>query len=146
MRYIRSGSGPVGSASRMSAVRGGDCQGALDESPSLPVEERKPCPSCGSLRRGHYAVIHEKLDLRVGWTLKHRSPGFKKPRHEEVVKPDLHRKTGRLRWLTRVIDRVRYRYREHITDVETGDVLRSVDEPLTEHVDRGSVRKGTPKT
>jgi Zn finger protein HypA/HybF involved in hydrogenase expression len=34
----------------------GDCGHVLDESPSTPVEQRAPCPECGSVKR---KVIHD---------------------------------------------------------------------------------------
>ena len=57
---------------------------------------------------------------------------------------DIHRKTGRLSKIERVIDRENGKYHELITDAETGDILRECDEPLTQHVRRGSA-KPNPK-
>ena len=118
-----------------------NCACVLNESPSLPVDQRQPCQSCGSLNRHHNAELAERVEARASLGLKHKRPGFKKPIYEEVVKPDLHRKTNRWSFLVRIIDRYRNRYREHITDIESGRVVRSVDEPLTDHVNRGSAKK-----
>jgi hypothetical protein len=43
--------------------------------------------------------------------------------------------------LVRVIDRRNNRYRESVRDPSTGEVVRNVDEALTEHTGRGSARK-----
>jgi hypothetical protein len=45
----------------------------------------------------------------------------------------LARHDGRWHLVERTIDRVSDRYVEQIADVETGDVMRHVDEPLSEH-------------
>ena len=73
--------------------------------------------------------------------LKHRRPGFKKPIYEEISGDDLHRKTGLWSHLLQVIDRQNNRYRKLVTNAETGEILRSVDEPLDEHTGRGSAKK-----
>jgi hypothetical protein len=39
-----------------------------------------------------------------------------------------------------VIDRRGNRYFEHITDNETGEIIRVVDEPLTDHRGHGSAK------
>jgi hypothetical protein len=50
------------------------------------------------------------------------------------------------RWhrLFRRIDRNADRYSEHITDAKTGAVIRSVEEPLSEHQGHGSAKKIPP--
>jgi hypothetical protein len=47
------------------------------------------------------------------------------------------------RWhrLFRRIDRDDDWYSEHITDAETGEIIRSLEEPLSEHRGRGSAKK-----
>jgi hypothetical protein len=47
---------------------------------------------------------------------------------------------GRLVRKTRLIDRERDVYYEHVEDAETGEVLRDCREPLSQHVGRGSAR------
>jgi hypothetical protein len=46
------------------------------------------------------------------------------------------------RWhrLQRIIDRRANHYYEHIEDAETGEVVRHVEEPLSEHQNPGSAR------
>jgi len=39
------------------------------------------------------------------------------------------------------VDRIRNRYYERIIDKESGEVVREVDEPLADHVGRGSAKK-----
>lgn len=73
--------------------------------------------------------------------MKHKRPSFKRPLYEKVSGDDLHRKTGLWSKIVRVVDRLNNRYREHTVDAKTGEVLRSVDEPLTDHIGRGTPKK-----
>src|SRR5450759_2043363 len=122
-------------------VQCGGCRQNLEESPSLLPRDRLPCPACGSMTRIHNVEIQETITFRTKLGLKHKRPGFKKPIYEEVGGDDLHRKTGLWSRLLRIIDRQNNRYKEEITNAETGEVLRSVDEPLSDHRDRGSAKK-----
>jgi hypothetical protein len=42
----------------------------------------------------------------------------------------------------REFDKMRDRYFEHVEDADTGEVLRHVDEPLSEHRGHGSAKPG----
>ena len=63
-----------------------------------------------------------------------------KPIYELVSGEDLHRATGQWNQLTREIDRQNNRYKEVIVNSQTGEVVRHVDEPLTDHRGRGSAK------
>ena len=116
------------------------CGAAIDEPPSTPLDERKPCPSCGSLVRTFNVHVHESVTLREKIGLKHKRPGHKEPIYESVLGEDLHRATGQWNQLSREIDRENDRYKERIVNLQTGEVLRDVDEPLSNHTGRGSAR------
>lgn len=58
-----------------------------------------------------------------------------------VIKREIHHDTGRPQQTHRTFDRFGDRYRERIVDAATGEVLLEKDEPLTEHVDRGSAKR-----
>jgi hypothetical protein len=121
-------------------VNCGACGAAIDELGSTLPSERKPCPSCGSLARVFGASIEEAVTLREKWGLKHKRPGHKKPIYESISGDDLHRNSGEWNNLTREIDRENNRYKEIIVNPNTGEVLRHVDEPLSEHTGRGSAK------
>ena len=72
--------------------------------------------------------------------MKAKAGGRGKPFQEETVGDNLHRATGKWNRLRRLIDRRKDRYVEHIVDGETGEVIRAVDKPLSEHRGRGSAR------
>lgn len=94
----------------------------------------------------HNVEIQGTVTLRSKLGLKHKRPGLKRPIYEEVSGDDLYRKTGLWSRVLQVIDRQNNRYKKVVTNAETGEVLRSVDEPLSDHKDRGSARKPTPPT
>ena len=116
------------------------CKTLINEPPNISVDERKQCPNCGSLVRIFNADIEEKLTIREKIGLKHKRPGHKKPIYESVSGDDLHRATGNWNKLTREIDRENNLYKELIINPDSGDVIRNCQEPLSEHVNRGSAK------
>ena len=71
-------------------------------------------------------------------------PGYEPPKFAKIRKPSLelesrlswHGSIGRWHVVHRTYDHASNRYVEHITDAETGEIVRLVDEPLTEHPSR----------
>lgn len=117
------------------AVHCGDCDALLSS-------EEHACPECGS-RAQHVKVrVHETITIREGIRLKTNEPGRKKPIKDYQDKPEFFRKAGRWHRVLRIFDRSVQpaRYYEHITDEESGDVIRHVDEPLSDHRGRGDAR------
>ena len=51
---------------------------------------------------------------------------------------------GRFVELHQLVDHETNRYVKEVVDTATGDVLRNVDEPLTEHQNRGSAKRREP--
>ena len=120
------------------------CGTRIDEPHNTPHEQRVPCPSCGSIARTFNVHLNETLTLREKLGVKQKRPGHKKPIYESVGGDDLHRDTGQWNHLSREIDRLNDRYREKIVNPKTGEVIREVDEPLSEHVTRGSAKPRAP--
>jgi hypothetical protein len=120
------------------------CESALDEPVGLPLDERQPCPSCGSLSRRVEQLLESTIHVRSELRLKAKEPGAREPFVEQRVGDSYHRDSGRWNRLRRLIDRRHNRYVEHIEDGETGETLHDVDEPLTDHIDHGSARKSSP--
>jgi hypothetical protein len=52
-----------------------ECQQVLNELSSLLVEERQPCPHCGSLMRMHKFTTVETLTVRESLRLRSKQPG-----------------------------------------------------------------------
>ena len=122
------------------AVYCGGCQRALIEAADLPRSQRVPCPECGSTLRRFSVHLQSEGRGHSTLALKAKSPGMRKPFLELKQGDDLHRVTGLWSSLLRVIDRRRNRYQEQIVDIESGEILRNVDEPLTDHRGRGSAK------
>jgi hypothetical protein len=107
------------------------------------THEGLTCPECGSERRHIVATLTSTAQVRSRIDTKARREGARKAFLEERSGDDLWRKFGKWMKLTRLVDRDRDRYFEHIEDPETGEVARHVDEPLSQHRGRGSAK---PKT
>jgi hypothetical protein len=71
---------------------------------------------------------------------RHRSPGRSRFNVQRQEGDSYFVKTRRWHTLTRVVDRVRNWYYEHIEDAETAEVVRHVEEPLDEHRRFGRAR------
>ena len=94
------------------------------------------------LAERHFALTLEgKVSVHSSLGLKHKGAGRGKP-FKELKQGDSY-STSRGRWMSllQIVDRRNNRYRKLVTDPETGDVLRDVDEPLSEHVGRGDARR-----
>lgn len=126
-------------------VRCGKCGKELEESLSLPVTERTPCPDCGSTSRQFAVAINETLKLHSKLSMKGRRPGMKRPFVEQVSGHDLHRESGRWMILVRVIDRLNNWYHEVIKDPETDEVVHESSESLSDHKVHGSAKKAKKK-
>jgi uncharacterized Zn finger protein (UPF0148 family) len=98
------------------------------------------CPECGSAL--WFKDLHARVEVKGHSFRRARHPGVKANYDVQTEEGDsFHRKTVRWHRLTRIIDRLRDRYYEHVTDAETGTVLRHVDERLSEHRSRRSTRE-----
>lgn len=128
-------------ANEIDFARCGQCDRELDEAIGLALEDRQPCPECGSKSRNFGKGLNADVTMHSTLGYKARHPGPGKPFVEGKVGSDLHRKTGRWMHLERVIDRARDWYRERISDPHTGEVIRDVEEPLSQHRGRGSAKK-----
>lgn len=131
------------SESRVSepSVQCKDCGLALPQPASLPVEQRTPCPQCGSTAR--LINIHIAASVTSEGHLGYRSrhPGKGKWLVQQYGGDSFYRKEGRWHKLTRIIDRVQNWYYEHITDAQTGEMIRHCEAPLSEHRNQSLVKR-----
>jgi hypothetical protein len=118
----------------------GDCGEDFTNDPQL-LASGEPCPSCGSHDRhvelSDTVTAHAKIaliarDAAGRWFAKVKAGD------------EFFHLTQRWHRLFRRIDRNADRYSEHITDAKTGAVIRSVEEPLSEHEGHGSAKKIPP--
>lgn len=125
----------------MPEVQCNESEAVLDENSNCAVAERIPCPNCGSLSRKYHVKIEDKIVFRDGIGMKARHPNSRRPFLESYQGPDRSRKTGKLMHKQRVIDRENDRYLEKVKDYDTGKVIHQCEEPLSQHVGHGDVKK-----
>jgi len=90
------------------------------------------CPACGVAL--HFKSLTAEVLVSGHLFRRARHPGTKA--NYDVQLEDgssFHRKSLRWHRLTRIIDRLHDRYYEHVTDAETGSVVRHIDERLSDH-------------
>jgi phage FluMu protein Com len=121
-------------------VRCGDCNIILEEDSGITVEDRQPCPACGSLKRLCHLTIHDSCTFHEKIGMKGRHKEGRKPYIEQVHGADLHRKSEKWMNLERIIDRDNDIYHEVVTNPETGEVIHECKESLSKHVGHGSAR------
>jgi hypothetical protein len=95
------------------------------------------CPLCGCT----FSAGETKILLRA--SVRHGQPGQIKPYAVYESGDSLHRESGEWRRVERTIDRKGNRYLERVMRPD-GEIVREVDELLTEHTGRGSARGFTP--
>lgn len=64
---------------------------------------------------------------------------------QEIVRGQEYSHTGQLVHKVRIIDRENNKYKELVSDADTGEIIRDVEQPLTDHTEHGSA-KFTKKT
>jgi hypothetical protein len=120
------------------------CDTVLDEPSNLPVDERQPCPRCGSLSRSHRVELKDSVGFHESLRYIAKRPGFRSSGKSrpfvEGFSGDHLSDDGTWAKVIRVIDRLAKRYREHVT-LADGTVTRDIDEPLSDHFGRGSAKK-----
>jgi hypothetical protein len=80
--------------------------------------------------------------MRAKIAYKLKGVGKKKPIVEGISGEDLHRDSGKWMYKERVIDHEKNRYKEVVTDLETGNIVHNCEEPLDKHTGHGSAKKG----
>ena len=94
------------------------------------IEERVPCPRCGSRDRALSITLTDHVESHEKITVKQRSHAGVRPSLELTSGDDFHRKSGIWMKLERVIDRVKDWYHEVIINPKTGDIVHKCEEPL----------------
>src|SRR5689334_3833167 len=107
------------------------CHGLLDESPGIKPEQRLPCPTCGSTARLFEGMVSATADVRGALSLKARRGRVSKPFLESKLGSSFFRKTKQ--WVSRQmrVDRENNKYKELVTNPETGEVIHHCEEPLS---------------
>lgn len=120
--------------------------------PCIPIragQENLPCTHCGSLAKTINLQFADEVGLVATDWLDAKTTNVKMSGKRKVRR---HLQTGsqwsvsREKFVDKVrdIDRDADTYFERVVDSDTGEVLRHCDEPLSEHLERGSA-KSKPK-
>jgi hypothetical protein len=106
------------------------------------VEDREPCPTCGSIARTFAVTLTAKAEVHdsLAYKARHGDVGKVRPYREAFTGFDYHRDIKQWRQVSRVVDRERDRYTERIVDA-AGNVVRDVDEPLSQHRGHGAAKR-----
>lgn len=119
-----------------------DCGAKLPDE-WLGTVERAPCPECGSRFKTISLNIVEEAGLElhdcISGKMKDKNFNSKKnPRYEFFEGDDLRKSDGKWMQKRRIIDKTNDNYLEKVVDPETGDVVHSCEEPLSEHFGHGA--------
>jgi DNA-directed RNA polymerase subunit RPC12/RpoP len=106
------------------------------------IDDQTPCPSCGSTARTFAVTLTDKAEAHdsLGTKARHGDIGKVKPHRETFTGFDYHQDSAEWRQVSRVVDREADRYTERIVDA-AGNVVRDVDEPLSEHRGHGTAKR-----
>jgi hypothetical protein len=114
----------------------------LKERSDIPVEEREPCSRCGSTAR-HFGVHIQSnvgIESHLDRHSKHRRESNTKPHREEWHGDSWNRDRGRYVRRDQIVDRENDRYHKRVIDPMTNEVLREVEEPLSDHTGHGAAK------
>ena len=96
-----------------------------------------PCPVCDSLELVPIVTVVDGVRFNDGHRVKGYKAGSSKFFIDMRSGPSYYRIASQWHHLVRVIDRENDRYTETVRILSTGEIVREVDMPLSEHTDRG---------
>lgn len=103
-------------------------------------DARLPCPVCGETARIFSEHITEPLVLRDHMRMKGKHLVKSRPFFEAEVGASFYSKTQEWNHLERIIDRDNNLYIEIIKNPATGEIIKRVEEPLSDHKGHGSAK------
>jgi len=108
----------------------------------LEVEgtERTPCPVCGEKGRVFERQLEDTICLRDQTRMIGKHNGKGKPFFDARIGADFYFKTQKWHHLERIIDWDNDTYIETITNPETGEIIKKVEEPLSHHRGHGTAK------
>ena len=125
----------------MTAVHCSECRHEFSDFEAALREDPSPCPACDSTARTAYLTLVDTVSVHESMALKARPAGGGRPFLEAIYdKLEVFRQTGRQHVVTRVINRLEDKYDELIVNHASGEVIREVHEPLSQHRGYGSAR------
>jgi len=128
----------------MSDVRCGQCKAILEEVVGLPMEERLPCPDCGSKKRLYSESCEGALHLFSKLRIRGRRGGAGKWSIEIITGADWSERFQRFMQKRRLIDREKDLYEEEVVDPKSGRIVCHKEERLSKHTGHGSAKGKKP--
>jgi hypothetical protein len=125
-----------------------NCEYCWEGSDEDNVDEREPCPECGSTARRISVHVEERLALResIGGKIKDQKlPSRKKVRVEFFDGYEWSVALEKVIKKSRLIDKREDLYHERIEDPETGEIIHECKESLTEHQGHGYAKLRSKK-
>jgi hypothetical protein len=120
------------------------CGAEIGESADLPpLGEHSSCPECRSDER-FFRWTGENAGYITMRSTVRRKPGQRRSPFEELSGDVYSHSLGRMVRIHRTIDRRRDLYYERVLDPDTREVLREIEEPLSQHRGRGSAKLRQP--
>lgn len=101
---------------------------------------KEPCPKCGHTMTVSYPPGQEFKLVAGGFRITARPPEGGKWFFDQRIYHSHYKKDDEHHVVQRHVDRDRNKYFERIINKETGEVVREVAEPLTEHTGRGCAK------
>lgn len=120
------------------------CDQPIHDPSGIKPEDRKPCPNCGSTVRRFIREVSDSFTLKSQLGFKAKRARAERPFIEGLGGDDQHRNSGKWMRKERVIDREKDKYKEVVTDPETGKVIHRREEALSKHVGHGNAKKKKP--
>ncbi len=114
------------------------CGAPITEKNANPKD---PCPYCGCTRKLVRLGHTDTVSVHDRYRFKAKNPGTHKKVFWSKGGDDLQRDTGRWMTLSRTFDKREDWYTETLIDKETGEIVKHVEEPLTQHIGHGAAKK-----
>lgn len=103
------------------------------------------CPECNSNKLNIVIDIKETVHIYDILKGKKKDPNFnskRNPRFEIITGSEKCHDKNKMVQKLRVIDKtvIPYKYKEQLIDIETGEIIKDVEEPLVQHPGHGSAK------
>lgn len=126
----------------MQETRCAKCDAHLFEPSGVPASQ---CPVCGGVARSIAVRIDDGIRFHDG----HRAKAYRAGSSEFFLDarsgPSYYRVGAEWHHVVRVIDRENDRYTELVRVLSTGEIIREIDEPLSQHTGRGGSKNQAPR-
>ena len=119
-----------------------DCQTEYDA--DVSTSEEKRCPKCGSIAKTITVQFEDRIEFHDQLAMKSKRDG-EKPHLKAKVGDNYDHSRGKYVHIEQTVDRDNNRYRKLVKDKETGEIIRDVDEPLSDHKGYGSAKGSIKK-